>query len=968
MTEPATPQDSLQAKLRDALAALKRARGGLEELERRKREPIAIIGMGCRYPGGANDPAGLWQLAAGGATGIAAIPPERWALEDFYNPDPEAPGTYVSKAGFCAAPLAEFDAGFFGIPPREAAEMDGQQRLALEVSWEALEHAGVEIDRLAGSRTGVFLGVGSSDHSWLALSDAAGFTPYTGVGSSCSTTVGRIAHLLDLRGPTLAIDTACSSALVALHMAVSSLRAGECDLALAGGVYLITTPLPVIALSKLRLFSRDGSCRPFAAGADGTVPAEGCGMLVLKRASDARRDGDRILALVRGSAINQNGRSAGITAPNLLAQKEVLAEALKQAGVAASEVGLIEAFGTGTPLGDQVEFEALAMIYGEGSASENPCYITSVKSNIGHAMNAAGAASLVKTVESLAAGEIAPIAGFGEPGEQLDWRATRLRFAHRAQPWPRQEGRSRLAAVSSFSWSGSNVHVILEEGPAPVEEGAAVAPRLLTLSARSPQALAEVARRWARYLGPQGQAESFSLEDIAFTASARRKHHDHRLALVGSSREQLAVKLERLLAEGAFDEARFPRVAQLASRPLVLVFPAEQDRAEALYALAKLLPAVATHLEACEAAAAEVLGLAGLSPSSEGAPSPLAAAARSLASQTALVVALSELGIQASAAVGGGVGEAAAAWAAGLLSLPQAFESLRPLAAGGSAERFGPLPAVTAGVTFFSASLGTMVSAAEIAAGRWQPRPADSEGWAMALGALSAETFNTYLELAPDPEASAALGCLRTLAGGGVTRLALLPADACPAECLLEALGTLYGLGFLPRFARLFSPGRQAVTVPAYPWQREPCLRQVARPKAVERGPEAGVAEPSGRPGVAEEEKLEFRRLWETTSGAERQSVVEMYLRAQVGTVLGLAEERVEVDRPLVALGLDSLMAVELRKRLEDLLGLELPMALLASAGSLAELARPIDQRLETNFPTVLQASVGPADWEEFTL
>ncbi|HRC85824.1 MAG TPA: polyketide synthase, partial [Thermoanaerobaculia bacterium] len=468
MTEPATPQDSLQAKLKDALAALKRARSGLEELERRKREPIAIVGMGCRYPGGADDPARLWQLAAQGATGISAIPPERWALEDFYNPDPEAPGTYVSKAGFCAAPLADFDAGFFGIPPREAAEMDGQQRLALEVSWEALEHAGVEIDKLAGSRTGVFLGVGSSDHSWLALSDAAGFTPYTGVGSSCSTTVGRIAHLLDLRGPTLAIDTACSSALVALHMAVSSLRAGECDLALAGGVYLITTPLPVIALSKLRLFSRDGSCRPFSTGGDGTVPAEGCGMLVLKRASDARRDGDRILALVRGSAINQNGRSAGITAPNLLAQKEVLAEALKQAGVAPREVGLIEAFGTGTPLGDQVEFEALAMVYGEGSAAENPCFITSVKSNIGHAMNAAGAASLVKTVESLAAGEIAPIAGFSEPAEQLDWRSTRLRFAQRPQPWPRREEGPRLAAVSSFSWSGSNVHVILEEGPAPV--------------------------------------------------------------------------------------------------------------------------------------------------------------------------------------------------------------------------------------------------------------------------------------------------------------------------------------------------------------------------------------------------------------------------------------------------------------------------------------------------------------------
>jgi acyl transferase domain-containing protein/SAM-dependent methyltransferase len=530
-----TPVKRALLEIRELRAELSRA----QQQQAALREPIAIVGMGFRFPGGAHDARSFEALLWSGTDAVTEIPTERWSLDALYDADPDAPGKMTTRYGAFVDKVDSFDAEFFGISPREAATMDPQQRLMLEVAWTALEDAGHAGSGLAGSRTGVYLGVANNDYGRALYAHAEAIDAYFATGNAYSVVAGRLAYFLGVHGPAIAVDTACSSSLVALHLAIQGLRLRECDMALAGGVNLILTPEMNINFSKASMMAPDGRCKTFDASADGYVRGEGCGMLVLRRLSDARADGDRILAVVRGSALNQDGRSGGLTAPNGPAQEAVIRAALDSAGVTGAAIGYVETHGTGTPLGDPIEVGALAAALCKDRNPARPLPIGSVKTNLGHLEAAAGVASVVKVVLALQRGEIPPHLHFSRGNPHIDWTQP-LRVPTAAEVWEPIEGR-RLAGVSSFGFSGTNAHVIIEEAPsaespAPTQRAADDRPaHLLALSARDPAALADLARAYAACL-QQGVA----LSDLCFTAHIGRTHFSHRLAVVGATRDALS--------------------------------------------------------------------------------------------------------------------------------------------------------------------------------------------------------------------------------------------------------------------------------------------------------------------------------------------------------------------------------------------------------------------------------------------
>jgi acyl transferase domain-containing protein/SAM-dependent methyltransferase/acyl carrier protein len=504
----------------------------LEATRQKAPQPIAVIGMGCRFPGGADDPEAFWRLLSEGRDAIREVPADRWDIDAWFDPDPDAPARMSVRHGGFLDRIDGFDAAFFGISPREAATMDPQQRLALEVSWEALEHAGLSPERLAGTLTGVFLGLCNNDHFHRVIQRGAeSIDAYLASGNAHSVASGRVSYFLGLRGPALSIDTACSSSLVALHVACQSLRSGETRVALAGGVNVMCSPETTIALTKAHMLAPDGRCKTFAASADGFARGEGCGVLVLKRLDDAQADGDRVLAVIRGTAANQDGRSGGLTVPNGPSQEAVIRAALEDGGVSAHDVGYVEAHGTGTTLGDPIEVRALGNALAAGRSAGDPLIIGSVKTNLGHLESAAGVAGVMKVILSLLHERIPPHLHFNEPSPHIAWSAHPVKVEAQGRAWPRGK-RPRIAGVSSFGFSGTNAHVVIEEPPAPSSTPLA-APRALhclPLSARSDAALREAARRHAASVSSlDGTA---TLQRVARTAGVGRSHFAERLAVV----------------------------------------------------------------------------------------------------------------------------------------------------------------------------------------------------------------------------------------------------------------------------------------------------------------------------------------------------------------------------------------------------------------------------------------------------
>lgn len=545
----APPTGEQAAATQRLLAALKEARQKLEDAERFRSEPIAVIGMSCRFPGGANDPEAFWELLHAGRDAIREVPASRWDVEAYYDPDPAAVGkTYVRSAGLLDAPIDEFDPHFFGISPREATSLDPQQRLLLEVSWEALEHAGQAPSALAGTRAGVFVGIGR--HDYLDLIAPGGFLGedigiYGGTGNGAPFASGRLSYLLGLHGPNIALDTACSSSLVAVHLAVMSLRLRECELALAGGVQLMLSPAPTLALSRLGALAADGRSKAFDAAADGFSRGEGCGVIILKRLSDAVAAGDNILALVRGSAINHDGHSSGLTVPSERAQEQLIRLALQSARIEPDAVHYVETHGTGTSLGDPIELGALGAVFGR--RRRHPLVLGAVKTNIGHLEAAAGIAGLIKTVLALQHDEIPGNLHYRAPNPRADWDSLAATVPGAPTAWP-VAGAARTAGVSSFGMGGTNAHIVLGAAPVSPPPARAIAddahPHLLTLSAKSEPALRTLAGRYARHLATTPNA----LADICHTTQTGRTHFAHRLALSGRSKDAMREELARFAA------------------------------------------------------------------------------------------------------------------------------------------------------------------------------------------------------------------------------------------------------------------------------------------------------------------------------------------------------------------------------------------------------------------------------------
>lgn len=518
----------------------------------RTDEPIAVVAVSCRFPGAPN-PEAFWDVLSGGVDAIREVPEDRFDINEFYDPDPEAAGkTYTRFGGFLDG-IDGFDPEFFGISPREALWIEPQQRLMLETVWEGLERAGYAPSALRGSRTGIFAGVAANEYAHLLSSESIDkIEPYFITGNALNAISGRVAFALGFEGPAMAVDTACSSALVAIHQACQALHSGDCDLALAGGVNVLLSPVTVVAASRARMLSPVGRCKTFDASADGYVRSEGCGILVLKRLSDAQRDGDRICAVIPSSAVNQDGASSGLTVPNGGAQQRLIGTALARAGWAGGDVDYLEAHGTGTPLGDPIEVQAAAAAYGDARDADRPLLMGSVKTNIGHTESASGAAGLIKVILSLQHGLLPQSLHFDNPSPHIPWESLPVRVVDKAIPW-QANGRPRRAGVSSFGFTGTNAHVLIEEAPAqapaptqkpddPTDsmelaaEGPADQPEVnvLALSARSPEALTDLARRYDAWLDIHPDAD---LADVCLTAGAGRSHFEHRAALVVDSIE-----------------------------------------------------------------------------------------------------------------------------------------------------------------------------------------------------------------------------------------------------------------------------------------------------------------------------------------------------------------------------------------------------------------------------------------------
>jgi acyl transferase domain-containing protein len=1023
-----------EAKLRSYLEKvtvdLRQARRRAAEAEQRLAEPIAIVGIGCRYPGGADSPQQLWQLVEEGRDAVGGFPADRgWDLEALYHPDPANPGTCCTREGGFLAAAAGFDADFFNISPREAVVMDPQQRLLLEASWEALEDGGIDPRALKGSRTGVFAGVMYQEYGAASL----GMPP----GMTTSIVSGRVAYFLGLEGPAVTVDTACSSSLVTLHLAAQALRGRDCDLALAGGVTVLATPISMIVLGAQGGLSPEGRCKAFADAANGTGWAEGVGVLALERLSDAQRNGHEVLATIRGSAVNQDGASNGLTAPNGPSQERVIRQALANAGLAGREVDTVEAHGTGTVLGDPIEAGALLATYGQ--ERERPLRLGSLKSNIGHTQAAAGVAGVIKMTMAMRAGVLPKTLHVDRPSEKVDWESGRVELLTEAQPWE-SSGQPRRAGISSFGVSGTNAHLVLEEAPsAAVDDDAAEpsgAPRApsvrsepptpplpgpvpLAISARSEPALRQAAADLLVRLEDESAPDPI---DLAYSLLTTRASFERRAVAVGSSREALAAALSAL-AENA-DSATLARGRGGAGQRPVFLFPGVGSQWPGMaQGLIDSSPAFAARMRACDEALAPHVefsvcdALAGATDIGAVEHAELMQAAL-FAVMVSLARLWQDCGVEPAAVAGHSQGEIAAAHVAGVLTLEEAAmltavrgrtivkligkggmasvalpadrlglerwggrievaafngpsatvltgerEALEELVAQCVAdghraravpaatapshsvqveslreellEALGPISPRPAETPFYSAVTGGPLDSSELDAEYWYRNMREPVRFEQLTRSLLDAGERALLEVSPHPLLGLAVGetVEDALAGSGEAAiLATLRRGEGGPDRFAFSLAEAHAAGVAVDWEAFFAgSGAKRVKLPTYPFQRQRYwLEGVGE---IEGGTAIAPAEAEAAPAP---EALDLAAM----PTAERAEAVLWLVRGQAALLLGHASgEAVDPERGLLELGFDSVGAMDLRKRLHAATGIELPVSVLASRPSAADIA-----------------------------
>ncbi|MEU9394174.1 type I polyketide synthase [Streptomyces sp. NPDC048324] len=997
--------DRVERALRTLLEERDRLRQENEALRAAHGEPVAVVAMACRYPGGVTSPEELWDMVRDGVDAVDEFPTDR-GWRDLYDPDPDTVGSsYVRHGGFLTD-VAAFDAGFFGISPREAMAIDPQQRLLLETSWEVFERAGIVPAQVRGSDVGVFTGVSSSEYGSRFLEGGGNeLEGYLMHGSALSVASGRVAYELGLTGPTLSVDTACSSSLVALHLAVRSLRAGECSLALASGALVLSTPAIFVEFSRQRGLAADGRCKSFADGADGTGWAEGVGVLLLERLSDARRAGHPVLAVVRGTAVNQDGASNGLTAPNGLAQQKVIRQALADAGIAPREVDLVEAHGTGTALGDPIEAGALLATYGQDRPEGRPLWLGSLKSNIGHAQAAAGVGGIIKAVQAMRHGYLPKTLHVRTPSHHVDWSSGAVELLLEGREWPRTDG-PRRAGVSSFGVSGTNAHVILEEAPPPQEpagSGQAGAGGLVpwTVSGRNATAL----RRQAGRLHDFVEANpAMDLAGTGWSLVSSRTAFGHRAVVLGRDRDKMLSGLASV--RDGTESAAVVRGTAGELGGTVFMFPGQGSQWVGMgRQLYDSFPVFAHSLDACAAALAEWVdwSLTDVVRGAEGAPG----LDRIDVVQPALfsvMVSLAALwrswGVEPGAVVGHSQGEIAAAHVCGALSLRDATKivALRSKALlglighGGMAsvqasaelvaERLiswndrvsvavvnGPRSVVVSGepgaldefvekmtaegiqarrisvdyashshqvarvrdqvigplsdirpqsstLPFYSTLRGEKVDTEKLNGVYWYDNLREKVLFETSVRQLAEDGHRVFVEMSPHPVLTVPVQEIVEDLDDALV-LSSARRDRGEAEALLGSLAQLYVRGGSVDWDAFFG-ARQRVELPTYAFQRQRYWLNSTRPGATAQLPEA-------EPPTADDEPLSLPDAFSTLSERDAEALVLDHVLRKIAVVLGHPSgETIDPDQEFKDLGFDSLLSVELSKRLTAATGLRL--------------------------------------------
>lgn len=994
-------------------------------------EPIAIIGVGCRFPG-AKNPEAFWQLLCNGVDAITEVPADRWDIDALYDPNPGSSGKMNTRWGGFLEQVDQFDAQFFGIAPREAVYIDPQQRLLLEVAWEALENAGQVVEQLTRSSTGVFIGIGNYDYCrLLANRDLARINAYMGTGNALSIAANRLSYLFDFRGPSMAIDTACSSSLVAAHLACQSLRSGESNLCLVGGVNLILSPEPTITYSHARMLAPDGRCKTFDARANGYVRGEGCGIVVLKRLSDALRDNDTILALIKGSAINQDGQSNGLTAPNGPSQEVVIHQALANAGVKPDQISYVELHGTGTSLGDPIEAKALGTVLATGRSPGSHCAVGSVKTNIGHLEAASGIAGLIKVALSLHHRQIPPSLHFHKVNPYIPLDKLPLQVQQSLGTWSEVD-KPALAGVSSFGFGGTNAHVIIEEAPQMTEGGSGgeicLSVYLLPLSARSREALRSQAQFYQDFLTPPASGSTLSLQDICYTASVRRTHHNHRISLVFHNREELIERLEAFLQGESHAGLSYGYKQWNRCPKLVFVFSGQGAQ---WWGMGRELwhsePIFRAALEQCNQLLRSYTSWSLIDElMADESQSRLAETEIAQPVIFSLQVALAALwkswGVEPSAVVGHSLGEVAAAHVAGVLSLEDAvqvvfhrsrlmqrgtgqgkmaavelsvadaeslvaqyegrlsiaainsptsivlsgetvaleevcqilqqqqiFYRLLPVNYAFHSPQMEPfqeelmqslqgLAPQAASIPIISTVKGHACDGQSFDAAYWASNIREPVRFASAIEQLVQTQHNLFLETSSHPVLAMNISqCLHHCSQKGVV-LPSLRRNTEERAVMLGSFGTLYTQGYSINWSRLYPSEGRCVPLPSYPWQRERYWFESdpTQQQEHQNGNSHFNGKSSTLNATAPQQQWSLTRDREVllpsadrilaATPKEREPLLESGLRELFARVLGFPATKIDPQQPLYSLGLDSLMAVELRNRIETNLGVVVPL------------------------------------------